>query len=175
RAFELLRGLFHLVLILEKSPQPRVRRSRPRISRSRWRSLRIFLEQSFRFLGALLLQNQRNAPVKFLSQVARRHAFPGIRNRQQPLRLAAFHGIVADVVNQLRGFWIALQRRCEFLVRGREIFLLPPAIPFRVMPFSGVYLRQLLDLPYCLVFTATHKTGSAAIEFDQRLPRRKIL
>ena len=43
------------------------------------------------------------------------------------------------------------------------------------MPFGGVHLRQLLDLRQGLVFAAPHDAGSAAIEFDQRLPSRKIL
>ena len=150
-------------------------RSRSRISRSHWRFLRVFPQQSVGFHRVFLLQDQRDAPVKLSPRVAGRHALSRDRDRQQPLRLAALHGVIPDVVDQPRRFRIALQRFRKFLVRHGEVFLLPPAISSRVMPFGGVHLRQLLDLRQRFLFAASHDARSAAIELNQRLPRRKIL
>src|SRR5438445_420668 len=87
----------------------------------------------------------RMAPSLF-ARIACLHRLPSFRYHQQPLRLAALYGVVPNVVDQLRRFWMALQRFCKFLVRHGEIFLLPSAISRREMPFGGVQLRQLLDL-----------------------------
>src|SRR5207245_2627331 len=149
-------GCFSLALFLVEAPQPRVRCGRPGITRTHRRFLRIFLQQVFGGVKVFFLQHHSHSPVIPCPWIGRSHALSCFRYREQSLQLAAFHGIVPNVVDQFRRFWMTFQRLREFLIRSSEIFFLPSAIPRRVISFCRVQLRQLLTLRQSLTLPASH-------------------
>src|SRR5258708_2066723 len=93
------------------------------------RNLQILPQQVLCFLRFFFLQDQPHRTVKFSPRVPGAQAFPGLRHRQQPLRLPALQRVVSDIVDQLPSFRAPLQGSSQFHLARSQLSFPPPALP----------------------------------------------
>src|SRR5260221_2446965 len=77
--------------------------------------------------------------------------------------------MVADIVNQIRGFGMQRQRLPEFGVCRFIVLFLASAVSRGVASFGGVQRAEFLNFRAGFFFSTAGNTRSAAIELDQRL------
>src|SRR5580700_5494583 len=70
---------------------------------------------------------------------------------------------------------MALQSQLELCIGSHELLFLFPANSGREMSLGSVHGLKFLNLRLGFLLSAAHDSGSRAIEFDQSLPRRKVL
>src|SRR4029077_10178842 len=132
-----------------------------------WRShTKVFTQQFLRVRQIFTLQDKGLRTTELCTRVGRRDGLSNVRNCNELVGLAALGKIVANVVDQLRRLWLALQSLGEFGVRGRIVFLRGSAISRRIVPLSRIESHQLLDDGLGLVFATAHHARRGAVVFD---------
>src|SRR5258708_28949632 len=89
-----------------------------------WGPLQIFAEQALGLLVMLVFDHPGHATVKLRSRIMRSNFLALRGHDSERLRLALFHSVIADVVDELRGFRMQFQSLRELRIsRCKVLFL----------------------------------------------------
>src|SRR5438445_7030205 len=162
------------VLIFLDAAQPIMRHGLRRVVVALRRVGKIVAEQSRGVGRILFFKSVRHGAEKISARVGRGGSFSLFNHELQTIRLVALHVVIADIVNQVGGFWMESERFAELAIRSFKIFFLPAAISRSVAPLRGIESAELFDFGAGFVFASAGNSRRAAIELDQRLHRGEI-